>query len=149
MINWFNLSCNVSLRFLTLFGWMVPPLGNSLLALGIRQMDLLSPFLFILGMKILSRLFDQEERDGNLQGIKTSRLSPAVSHLMYADDLLVFSKGTSLEASCILKCLHKFSYWSGQKVDMDKSSIFLSSNCSDPLKENILSILRMRHILYC
>lgn len=80
---------------------------------GIRQGNPLSSFLFILGMEILSRLFDKEEREGNLHGIKVSPHNPAVSHLMYADDLLAFSEGTTSKAACILKCLDKFSSWSG------------------------------------
>lgn len=61
---------------------------------GLRQGDLLSPFLFILGSKVLSRLFLKEEQQDNLHGIKIARKSPPVSHLLFAYDLMIFSEAT-------------------------------------------------------
>jgi hypothetical protein len=69
-----------------------------------------------------------------------------VAHLLFADDLMVFTKGNSSEATCILKCLDKFSAWSGQKVNMAKSSMFLSTNCSSSTLATIQSILNLRKI---
>jgi hypothetical protein len=113
---------------------------------GLRQGDPLSPFLFILGMEGLSRLLDKEEQMGRVHGIKISRNSPPVSHLLYADDLLIFSKGTASEAASILNCLAKFSSWSGQQVNMDKSSLFLSKNCSSNHVAEIQAVTNLRQI---
>jgi hypothetical protein len=90
------------------------PFGKFAPSRGLRQGDPLSPFLFILGSEALSRLLIKEELAGNLYGIKISRNSPPVFHLLFADDLMVFSKGTANEASCIMRCISKFSSWSGQ-----------------------------------
>ena len=106
----------------------------------------LSSFLFILGMEALSRLISKEEMIGNIHGIKISRHSPLVLHILYVDDLMVFSRGNASEASCIMKCLSKFSTWYGQQVNMAKSSLFISKNCSLASNITIKSIFNLRQI---
>lgn len=59
------------------------------LSRGLRQGDLLSPFLFILGSEALTRLFRKEEDSGSFHRIKIHKNSPVITHLLYADDLLV------------------------------------------------------------
>jgi hypothetical protein len=108
---------------------------------GLRQGDPLSPFLFILGSEVLSRLLLKEERIGNLKGMKIARNSPAINHLLFADDLLIFGKASLLEASSIKTCLDKYCSWSGQSVNADKSSIRFSKNTNHTTSSNILHIL--------
>jgi hypothetical protein len=122
------------------------PFGKFSASKGLRQGDPLSPFLFLLGSEVFSRLILKEELASNIHGIKISKNSPHVAHLLFADDLMVFSNGKSSEAACILKCLDKFSAWSGQKVNMEKSSMFLSKNCSPSTSAAIRSILNLRNI---
>jgi hypothetical protein len=110
---------------------------------GLRQGDPLSPFLFILGSEILSRLILKEELLGNLHGIKIARQSPPVSHLLFADDLMIFSKATDREANAIVHCLSTYSYWSGQKINRSKSSLFLSKNCRSSTISAMKSILNL------
>jgi hypothetical protein len=75
---------------------------------GLKQGDPLYPFLFISGAEVLSRLLFKEEAAGNLKGLKISRTSPAIHHLFFADDLLIFGKATPKEATCIHTCLQKY-----------------------------------------
>jgi hypothetical protein len=93
---------------------------------GLRQGDPLSPFLFILGSEILSRLIFKEESQGCLHGIKIARLSPPISHLLFADDVMIFSRATSNEANVILHCLSVYSLWFGQHINLSKSPCFLA-----------------------
>lgn len=71
---------------------------------GLRQGDPLSPTLFILGTEVLSRLLLKEEEEGRLHGIKVDRNGPAISHLMYADDLLFMSRAGQKEVEAFHKC---------------------------------------------
>ena len=91
---------------------------------GLRQKGPLSHFLFILGSEVLFRLINREEVADSLHRIKISRHSPSISHLLFADDLMIFAKAKANEASSILKCLRKYEEWSGQKVNNYKILYF-------------------------
>jgi hypothetical protein len=89
------------------------PFGKFTPSRGLRQVDPFSPFLFILGTEILSRLIEREESLGLLHGIKMIRMCLPISHLLFADDVIIFSKANACEAGVILKCLSTYSSWSG------------------------------------
>jgi hypothetical protein len=95
---------------------------------GLRQGDPLSPFLFILGVEVFSRLMFKEEREGSIQGLKIARSCQAIHHLLFADDLLIFGKATASVAAAINSCLIKYCKWSGQLINPSKSSIKFSRN---------------------
>jgi hypothetical protein len=60
---------------------------------GIRQGDPLSPLLFLLVMEVLSRMLRKTEEAGLIKGFQAGK-SPgegiSVSHLLFADDTIVF-----------------------------------------------------------
>lgn len=95
---------------------------------------------------MLSRLLIKEEQAGNIHGIKISRNIPSVSHWLFANDLMVFSKGNVVEASCIMCCLSKFLVWSGQQLNLAKSSFCLTKNCRATNTPAIQDILHLRRI---
>ncbi|KAL5726163.1 hypothetical protein ACHQM5_009231 [Ranunculus cassubicifolius] len=57
---------------------------------GLRQGDPLSPYLFIVVAEAFSRMVGRAEDLGLIHGIKVMRRAPSISHLLYADDLIVF-----------------------------------------------------------
>ena len=71
----------------------------------LRQGDPLSPYLFILGQEVLSRVIDQEPA---IKGVKASIGGPAITHVMYADDIILLSKATRRDAAKINECLDKY-----------------------------------------
>ena len=109
--------------------------------MGLRQGDPLSPFLFTLGTEVLSRLLFREEAYGHLKGLKIARATPAIHHLLFADDILIFGKATHKEATSIHLCLTKYCFWSGQSINNSKSSIRFSSNTHPSTTTLILDIL--------
>jgi hypothetical protein len=66
------------------------PFGLFSLERGLRQGDPLSPFLFILGVEVLSKLLFKEESNGSIKGLWIARNCFAIHHLLFADDLLIF-----------------------------------------------------------
>ena len=71
--------------------------------LGLRQGDPLSPYLFILGQEVLSMLIEREFLKGSISGVKMNVNGLAFTHVMYADDIMLFAKVNSSEVQILDK----------------------------------------------
>ncbi|PON39936.1 hypothetical protein TorRG33x02_341560 [Trema orientale] len=80
---------------------------------------------------------------GNLHGIKISREAPAISHLIFADDTILFCRANQEEATAIDKCLKIYEEWSGQCISKGKSGVVFSPNTGPISRKSILEVLRM------
>jgi len=68
---------------------------NSFLPMrGIRQGDPISPYLFLLAAEGFSCLLNSRLQSSTLKGIKVAPSAPVVSHLLFADDSLLFFEQT-------------------------------------------------------
>lgn len=108
---------------------------------GIRQGDPLSPYLFIICAEGLSLLLQTQEMQGRISGLKVARRAPAISHLFFANDILLFFKATPIEANLIKEVLWKYEVSSGQTVNFNKSTITLSENMHRSDKLAIANLL--------
>jgi hypothetical protein len=111
---------------------------------GIRQGDPISPYLFVLCMDKLSHLILHAVNRGEWKGIKAGRHGPTVSHLMFADDLLLFGEAQEGQMQCVIDVLNTFCGLSGQEVSQEKTSIFFSKNVSRGVKDKLLRISGFR-----
>jgi len=139
-INWIGQCITTSSFSILLDG---SPYGNFKPSRGIRQGDPLSHILFILGSEILSRLILRDEALGSLQGIKVAPLSPPISHLLFADDVMIFTRAKVQDVNAILNCLSTYSKWSGQCINLSKSVVFFSKNCSVNAISDVNGILNL------
>ncbi|KAF9592580.1 hypothetical protein IFM89_016031 [Coptis chinensis] len=112
---------------------------------GLRQGDPLSPYLFILVSEALSRLIAQAEAKEELHGVKIRRNSPALTHLLYADDLILFIKANLAESGQLKHILECYCRASGQKINYEKSSVFFSRNVSYRQKIKLKRFWRMKN----
>jgi hypothetical protein len=105
---------------------------------GIRQGDLIFPYLFILCAESLSALLQRAENCGVITGVPTSPRGPRLSHLFFADDSLLFCKSNSVEWRRLLRILGVYEAGFGKKLNLNKTSIFFSRNTSMERKQEIL-----------
>ena len=57
---------------------------------GLQQGDPLSPYLFLLCVEGFTSLLQKAELEGNIHGVSICRSAPKISHLLFADDSLLF-----------------------------------------------------------
>ena len=113
---------------------------------GLRQGDPLSPSLFILCQEVLARMLDREFLEGRISGVKASPNGPTLTHVMYADDIVLFSKADSREASSLNNCLEKYCTWSGQQINRAKSGLAFSKASSKPAMQGVKQLLQMKSL---
>ncbi|XP_026411087.1 uncharacterized protein LOC113306356 [Papaver somniferum] len=113
---------------------------------GIRQGHTLSPNLFIICMDVLSKILIDAERKNEIQGIKVTTTSPSVSHLFFADDCLVFTRASIKSARNLENMLDRFSKFSGQAINFEKSRIAFSPKIEPRTKSRILAILKIKNL---
>ncbi|KAG7578919.1 Reverse transcriptase domain [Arabidopsis thaliana x Arabidopsis arenosa] len=104
---------------------------------GLRQGDPLSPYLFVLCMERLCHLIERSIDDKKWKPISLSRGGPKLSHICFADDLILLAEASVTQIKVIRGVLEKFCMASGQKVSLEKSKIFFSENVSRDLSKLI------------
>ena len=70
------------------------PTGYILPSRRLRQGDPLSPYLFLFCAEGLTALLRKAETNGIIRGVTASRGGPCISHLLYADDSLLFFRAS-------------------------------------------------------
>lgn len=112
---------------------------------GLGQGDPLSPYLFVICMEKLSLAINEGVQDKRWLPIKVSRNGPSFSHLLFADDVLLFSKARCSQARVMADIFFKFGQHSGLKVNLTKSKAFFSAGVQRRKKDKITSITSIRH----
>ncbi|GLT28349.1 hypothetical protein SLA2020_032890 [Shorea laevis] len=95
---------------------------------GLRQGDPLSPYLFIMAMEKLSHKIQSRVQSKLWKPFKISRGALALSHLFFADDLMLFCEASQEQVEVVMDCLTKFSKESGLEINSTKSKLYVSPN---------------------
>ena len=65
---------------------------------------------------------------GFLKVIAACQGAPEISHLLFADDSLIFYRATREDCMALEQVLETYEQASGQQLNRDKTSIFFSRN---------------------
>lgn len=108
-------------------------------ARGLRQGDPVSPLLFVIVMKYLSNVLK------TMSMLPDFKLHPMckplkLTHLIFADDLMVFCKGDDRSVNRIVEALTHFSDVTGLIANMEKSNIF-PVGVADNVKQQLLIVV--------
>lgn len=108
---------------------------------GLRQGDPLSPSIFILAQDAFSRklnhLMNMTPFIGRFKGDNNFG---GVSHLLYADDMIIFMEGNQRSLEYLKNLLQEYEVYSGQKVNVEKTRVIVSNKLEPSKKELIKQI---------
>lgn len=104
---------------------------------GIRQGDPLSPYIFVLCIEKFFWMIGLAIEQHHWRPIQLVRGGPKISHLAFADDVLLFAEASEGQITLIKHILDVFCRFTGQKISEAKTRIFFSKNVDNHLKRSI------------
>lgn len=108
---------------------------------GLRQVDPLSPYLFLFTSDVFSRMISKAVSSKGLKGIKLAKNCPDISHLFFADDSLFYMIANEKNCKMLVNIMEDYCRASGQKVSWSKSTLYFSPNTGKEAKERVCGIL--------
>lgn len=103
---------------------------------GLRQGCSLSPYLFVICMNVLSKMLDKAAQARRF-GYHPQCQNIPLTHLCFADDLMVFTDGKQRSLEGILEVFDTFASYSGLKISLEKSTLYMAG-ISQPNRDAIL-----------
>lgn len=101
------------------------PKGHFGCSRGLRRGDPLSPLQFLLVVGVLGRLVGRALEVGLINGFALGQGEVVVSHMLFADDTIIFCDNSQRKIRmlrCVLRC---FEVISGLRLNLAKSSIIV------------------------
>lgn len=92
---------------------------------GLHQGDPLSPYLFLIVTEGLSHLISRANNRGSISGFVCNN-GPTISHLLFADDSLIFCRAEENELVALKDLINVFESVSGEAINYSKSAILFS-----------------------
>jgi hypothetical protein len=113
---------------------------------GLRQGDPLSPYLFLFVADALSSALQKEVQANEIMELKITRHAPGISHLLFADDALLFFKAEVEQARRVKRLLNHFERGAGQLLSPAKCSLLSRESLDDQVKEEIRATLGVQWV---
>ncbi|KAL0282125.1 UNVERIFIED_CONTAM: hypothetical protein Sangu_2969600 [Sesamum angustifolium] len=108
---------------------------------GLHQGDPLSLLLFLFYAEAFSGLVRRAEEDGSIRGDHLCRHGPKVTHLLFADDTLIFYDAKLDAITVIRELLKRFERGSGLQANYKKSAVVFSWNVLVHEQEALAALL--------
>ncbi|XP_020686290.1 uncharacterized protein LOC110102326 [Dendrobium catenatum] len=132
-------------------GAFVP--GRSISTHGLVAQEIISKFKFsaqkscFMALKLdMEQAYDLFRQRGGQLSIEHVRNADGISHLLYADDILIFAEATRSNASKITRLLGDYCGWTGQQVNGSKSAILFNRKCPAWKKRMIAKLMGYRKV---
>ncbi|XP_060177942.1 uncharacterized protein LOC132607882 [Lycium barbarum] len=112
---------------------------------GVKQVDPLSPTLFIIAAEVLARNLNKLHEKPSFIGYGMPKWSPQINHLSYADDTILFCSGDGYSLKKMMRRLRNYEKASGQLVNTDKSCYYVHHKVSARVNSKIKRYTKMRN----
>lgn len=113
---------------------------------GLRQGDPLSPYLFLLVADCLSVLIEKQETVGRLQGTTVSRRGPRITHLLFADDSMLFFRANEEQTLVVKQVLQTFERGTGQLLSPAKCSLLVNEDHSEDMVTRVCHVVCLQRL---
>jgi hypothetical protein len=127
------MSCVTTVRYSELF-WICFQRRR-----GLRQGDILSPLLFFCGWWFICYATCRCGQQA-ITPVKVCPRALGVSHLLFADDTLLFLKAEEREAESTSKIIDTYARASGQLINLNKWYIMFGKPCPEQTQDKIKGI---------
>ncbi|XP_039780695.1 uncharacterized protein LOC120647967 [Panicum virgatum] len=115
---------------------------------GLRQGDPLSSYLFLFVADGLSTLINRKVETGAMKELIICRNAPGISHLLFADDTLLFFRASTDQAEVIKEVLATYGYCTGQQINPAKCSIMFNDKCPSATQDQVKAILQVESTVF-
>lgn len=116
------------------------PKARIIFSRGLRQGNLLYPYLFLLCTESLVSLFRNSARENRVHGIKICSGAPSVNYMIFSDDRIIFYKTDVAPNRKIQKLLKIYGKASSKKINTRKIAMVFSRNVNASTKDEIASL---------
>ncbi|KAK3229982.1 hypothetical protein Dsin_001863 [Dipteronia sinensis] len=106
---------------------------------GLRQGDPMSPYLFVIAMEVLSKILAKRIEDSPSFKFHWRCDKIKLSHLCFANDLIMLCRGSLSSARAVKAALDEFSLLSGLHANHAKSNIF-TSGVSPTINQQLINL---------
>ncbi|XP_061339467.1 uncharacterized protein LOC133286127 [Gastrolobium bilobum] len=107
---------------------------------GLRQGDPLLRYHLVLAIEKLTHIITTAINGGLWKPMYAGKGGPRISHLAFADDLMMFMEATEDHIHMLLKCLKFSEETYGQKLSVEKTFVFFSKNTSREVMDKVVQI---------
>jgi hypothetical protein len=88
-----------------------------------------------------SALLRQAQAEAQIAGVSFGREGPTITHLLFVDDSVVFLEATNASMRALKEVLEKYEESSGQKVNLQKSSIYFGKGCNADSRNSLKGVI--------